>query len=389
MVAAKRRRPVRLVIVCDEHNWAIGTMAASIRKFAASDSLQIDIVSSEDFTMLGIGPRLVSRADLVHWLSTIAWPTFGASPFAATSIVSVHHIEPKEKWKCAMRRPKWVITHSQDAARQLEERCSYRPSAVLPYGYEPDLFSLVTEHERLQARRNLGIPQTAHVIGTFGNASGVRKGVQLLIDTLRLLPDDHERHLVLAGRGWEQHLQALDDAVTKVHHVPVETSLELRERYAALDLYLCTSAIEGGPLPVLEALACGVPVVSTAVGHVCELITTRSANGVVADASPDALAAAITAVIGSSAPCQAGESVARSVEAWSWQELGARYRTHYTAAAASLGDGRSFRVTCFAACEASIVTGHVLRWKQILRRRLFTLLRGNRSPTVGPSQTPS
>ena len=392
MIAAKPRdpeqHPVRLVLVCDERNWALGTMAESIREFAAGDRLQIDIVFNDDFTMLGKGPRLVSGANLVHWLSTIAWPAFGTSSVASRSMVSVHHVEPKEKWKCAMRRPNWIVTHSQDAARQLEERCSYQASSVLPYGYDPQLFSFVAEDERLSARRSLGIADAAHVIGSFGNASGTRKGVQLLIDTLRLLPDHLERHLVLAGRGWEQHLDALKGAVTKVHHAPVETSLRLRERYAALDLYLCTSHIEGGPLPVLEALACGIPVVSTAVGHVSELITGTSANGLVADPTPEALSAAISSFLGSSVPRHQREAIAHSVAAWSWQELGDQYRSHYAAAAASLGAGRPSRVASFAACEAMILKGHALRWKGALRRRLLDLMRNHRPPAAHVAQTP-
>jgi glycosyltransferase involved in cell wall biosynthesis len=40
---------------------------------------------------------------------------------------------------------------------------------------------------------------------------------------------------------------------------------------AAMDVLLVTARNEGGPQPVLEALACGVPVISTDVGFVPEL----------------------------------------------------------------------------------------------------------------------
>jgi hypothetical protein len=42
--------------------------------------------------------------------------------------------------------------------------------------------------------------------------------------------------------------------------------------YATLDAYLCLSRIEGGPMPVFEAAACGVPVISTAVGRIPEVL---------------------------------------------------------------------------------------------------------------------
>ena len=40
--------------------------------------------------------------------------------------------------------------------------------------------------------------------------------------------------------------------------------------YDAIDMLVCTSSSEGGPLPVFEAMACGVPVISTDVGLVKE-----------------------------------------------------------------------------------------------------------------------
>ena len=43
--------------------------------------------------------------------------------------------------------------------------------------------------------------------------------------------------------------------------------------YQALDLYLITSRLEGGPKALLEALACGIPVVSTPVGMVPDVGT--------------------------------------------------------------------------------------------------------------------
>ena len=45
----------------------------------------------------------------------------------------------------------------------------------------------------------------------------------------------------------------------------------MQDFYDALDLLVCTSSTEGGPLGIFEAVACGVPVISTNVGLVKEL----------------------------------------------------------------------------------------------------------------------
>src|SRR5690606_22871264 len=47
---------------------------------------------------------------------------------------------------------------------------------------------------------------------------------------------------------------------------------QMADWYRSLDLFLVTALDEGGPLPPLEAMACGVPVVSTDVGLIKDLV---------------------------------------------------------------------------------------------------------------------
>ena len=46
----------------------------------------------------------------------------------------------------------------------------------------------------------------------------------------------------------------------------------MRKWYNSLDCYVCFSIFEGGPLPIMEAMACGIPCISTPVGQVPEII---------------------------------------------------------------------------------------------------------------------
>ena len=52
----------------------------------------------------------------------------------------------------------------------------------------------------------------------------------------------------------------------------LRTEDEMRAFYRSLDVYVCASRVEGTPNPCLEAAACGVPVVSTVVGNMPEMI---------------------------------------------------------------------------------------------------------------------
>lgn len=57
---------------------------------------------------------------------------------------------------------------------------------------------------------------------------------------------------------------------------------EMREFYNSLDLYICASRAEGTPRPVIEAAGCGIPVITTDVGIVPELIE-EGINGFIVD----------------------------------------------------------------------------------------------------------
>lgn len=63
---------------------------------------------------------------------------------------------------------------------------------------------------------------------------------------------------------------------------------QMREFYNSLDLYICASRTEGTPRPVIEAAACGVPIISTDVGIVPELIENND-NGWIVDRNYDAI----------------------------------------------------------------------------------------------------
>lgn len=57
-------------------------------------------------------------------------------------------------------------------------------------------------------------------------------------------------------------------------------------------MYVCASAHEGAPLPVLEAAACGPPVISTAAGIVPELVR-DGVNGLIVERNVEAISAAL------------------------------------------------------------------------------------------------
>ncbi len=129
------------------------------------------------------------------------------------------------------------------------------------------------------------------------------KGLPDLIDAMRILRDggqDVELHLVGAGpeeeslRGQIRRLQLGES----VHfHGYVQMGPALNKCYDEADIFVFPSLSEGSPRVVLEALAHSLPVVSTPVGSVPELIEDRQSGLIVPRHDAGALALAVKSFI--------------------------------------------------------------------------------------------
>ncbi len=100
---------------------------------------------------------------------------------------------------------------------------------------------------------------------------------------------------------------------------------EMRAFYHSLDLYVCASRSEGTPNPCLEAAACGLPVVTTRVGNMPELIR-DGVNGLFVERNVDAVATALRRLQGDpELRSKLGSAARRSIEEWDWSLRARRF----------------------------------------------------------------
>lgn len=135
-----------------------------------------------------------------------------------------------------------------------------------------------------QCRADLGIPQGRRVLVTVGFLVA-RKGHALLLDALAAIPAPERPYLVVAGDGPES--SALSERVVRlglgddVRFLGSVDHADLSRVYSAGDLSVLASDREGWPNVVLESMACGTPVVATAVHGVPEILRDPSVGRLV------------------------------------------------------------------------------------------------------------
>ena len=178
--------------------------------------------------------------------------------------------------------------------------------AVIPNGVDTQVFK---RHDKAAVRRRHGLPADAVLVGgaAFGGAltNGWKGGIFALKTLDALAARFPSARMVSIGAS------ATGGPPNVIHIPPVDDEAVLAELLSALDIYLMTSIAENCPLVVLEAMACGVPVVAFATGGVPELVQDGRQGRVVAYLDADALVRAVVDLAADPQRCTAMGAAAR------------------------------------------------------------------------------
>ncbi len=141
---------------------------------------------------------------------------------------------------------------------------------------------------REASRADIGIPPGAFVVGTLARLVR-QKRIDRLLDAVALTQDVHA---IIAGTG-ARHADLVQHAISLgiAHRVQfighTDTTAAV---FAALDVYVVASDQEGMSNSMLEAMACGIPVVSTPVSGAREALLGSPECGIVVDTTARAIA---------------------------------------------------------------------------------------------------
>ena len=179
----------------------------------------------------------------------------------------------------ALRRAAFCIGVSTELADAMIAHGASRDRVgVIPNGVDTERFQPVS---MVEARRELGMPLNVPVILSVGHLSPI-KGFDLLVEAFsNIRLHEPQSRLYIVGGEPTTGPSAAESIRSKILHHRLEHSVtlvgpvshdRLRAWYSAADVFVLLSRQEGWPNVVMESLACGTPVVATAVGGTSEIL---------------------------------------------------------------------------------------------------------------------
>lgn len=231
-----------------------------------------------------------------------AWqrPALAASPYHRYMLAAERRLYASERLQRVVCISRMVQTEIHERFGLPRERLPVIYNAIDPAAFHPGLAA-----HRAQVRARHGIPADACVFLLVGSAYA-RKGVARVLEALASVPAP--AHFVVVGR--DRHparYAALARRLGVADRVTFAgPQADPKPYYGAADAFVLPTLYDALSNAVLEALACGLPVVTSDRCGAGELVAAHAAGSVCGARDIGALAAAMTGLLDAGARARAG-----------------------------------------------------------------------------------
>lgn len=233
-----------------------------------------------------VQPWVVRRngLDLLHSPALVG-PMLGGRPFVVTVHDLSYYLYP-ETFRAAnrsylqllgrqsVRRARRVIAVSQSTKDDLVKHYGLPATRVdVVYHGVDEAFCPLPAEEVATFRARQGLPERFLLfVGTLEP----RKNVVRLVEAYAILPQTSPPLVLVGGKGWfyEQVFRRVEELglASRVHFAGYVPAADLPAWYNAAEVLVYPSLYEGFGLPLLEAMACGTPVISSTASSLPEVV---------------------------------------------------------------------------------------------------------------------
>jgi glycosyltransferase involved in cell wall biosynthesis len=267
------------MLIPDSICWILGTWAKEIQKWNSERYEFVIFPFGEIKENKKLFISVLQKVDIVHCLTP--WGFSSVKEIIdidqithLTQISTIHHIVEFSQIESCLLADKIMVVNRKYLNELILKGVSKEKVFLIHNGVDTDFFS---PKNKLKSKEKFRIPLEDYCIGFSAKASSDhdgRKGIDIFLGVLSTLSSNlkSDVHIIITGPGWNEYIKSLQLNNIQIHYFPFLPQKKMPDFYNSLDLYLVTSRVEGGPVPLLEAMSCGITVISTSVGIVPEFI---------------------------------------------------------------------------------------------------------------------
>jgi len=337
---AKHLEKPRIALIIDTHGWAFSNIAQQLQR-NLSDRYDFTIIPMDIIDDINQVLMIAADCDLVHFFWREHLRLIGTSYYRGQAeLISTSYVDFEQRYISSKKITASIYDHLLLDATSLDERkvlyesllAGYSvgsnklhqiysatpgypaPTAVLEDGVDLTLFK-PDALERFDCVRGREL-----VVGWVGNSQWASE-IEDFKGLHTILKPAIER-LRAEGLPIRAHFADRQEQFIPHHDMPAY--------YAGIDVYVCASKIEGTPNPVLESMACGVPVISTDVGIVPQAFGPLQKQFILAERSVDAVADALRRLLVEPALLkELSKENMRMIEHWDWKIKAEKFATFF------------------------------------------------------------